>query len=403
MQILPKVASEGPELDVLAVEPAVLFEAPLEEAAAFEPVSREPQADAVPAASTSILTVETFSPPAASARPRLGRRPCSVVVVGAGDSGRRVIEELLNRPEKYVVTGLFDDRRSRIEQEIHGIPVSGSVTDLVDFAREQLPDQIIVTISNASFQRLGDVFRKLVVLPVDLRLTFETISPLFRLQSTSYLGNIPLLDISQRPLKGWKSALKHVEDKSFAIIALMILAPLMLVIALLVKLDSKGPVFFRQDRFGFNDRVIRVLKFRTMHVSQGDRTGAQRTVRGDPRVTRIGRYLRAFSLDELPQIINVLRGDMSLVGPRAHAVAMQVGGQLYNESIEEYSARHRVRPGMTGLAQVNGCRGEVVDLESAARRVRFDLDYIFKWSIWLDMRILVKSVWVVLFQRDNAF
>lgn len=331
------------------------------------------------------------------------RRPRQVVVVGAGENGQRVLQELLAQPGRYVVSGLFDDRKSRIASEILGIPVRGTIVELVEFARQELPDEIIVTISNASFDRLRDIFAKLVILPVDLRLTFETISPMFRLQSAGYLGKIPLLDICHRPLKGWKAGLKLVEDKSFAILALILFGPLMLLIALLVKLDSKGPVFFKQDRFGYNDRVIHVLKFRSMYASQGDRTGAQRTVRGDPRVTRVGRYLRAFSLDELPQIINVLRGDMSLVGPRAHAIVMQIDGRLYNETIEEYSARHRVRPGMTGLAQINGCRGEVSDVESAARRVRFDLDYIFRWSIWLDVSIIVKSVWVVLFERQNAF
>ena len=341
--------------------------------------------------------------PRPGSRNWFGRRPRQVVVVGAGENGQRVLQELLARPERYVVSGLFDDRKSRISPEILGIPVRGTVAELVEFARAELPDEIIVTISNASFDRLRDIFRKLVVLPVDLRLTFETIAPVFRLQSAGYLGRIPLLDICHRPLRGWKAGLKLVEDKSFAVLALILLGPLMALIALLVKLDSKGPVFFRQDRFGYNDRVIHVLKFRSMHVDLGDRTGAQRTVRGDKRVTRIGKYLRAFSLDELPQIINVLRGDMSLVGPRAHAIVMQIDGRLYNETIEEYSARHRVRPGMTGLAQINGCRGEVVDVESAERRVRFDLDYIFRWSIWLDIRIIFKSVWVVLFERQNAF
>lgn len=242
-----------------------------------------------------------------------------------------------------------------------------------------------------------------MILPIDIRLTFETVLPALKLKSSSHLGDIPLLDISEKPFKGWRAALKLIEDKTFSLIALTVLSPLILLIALMVKLDSRGPVFFKQARFGYNDRVIQVLKFRSMYVDQGDRTGAKRTVRSDPRVTRIGRYLRAFSLDELPQIINVLLGDMSLVGPRAHAVAMQVNDQLYHELIEEYSARHRVRPGMTGLAQVNGCRGEVADLDSAARRVRFDLDYIFRWSIWLDLSIILKSVRVVLFDRGNAF
>lgn len=348
-------------------------------------------------------SLQTAPVEVAGSRSRLRRRPCKVVVVGAGEMGGRVLAALLRQPTRFDVVGLFDDRRSRIEPVVQGVPVRGTVEDLVEFARRELPDQIIVTISNASFNRLNDVFRRLVILPVDIRLSLETILPTLKLQSSSYIGDIPVLDISQKPFKGWKAAAKLVEDKSFALLALTVLSPLMLLIALLVKLDSRGPIFFKQARFGYNDRVIQVLKFRSMYIDQGDRTGARRTVRGDPRVTRIGKYLRAFSLDELPQIINVLLGDMSLVGPRAHAVAMQVNDQLYHELIEEYSARHRVRPGMTGLAQINGYRGEVADVEAAAQRVRLDLDYIFRWSIWLDLAIILKSVRVVLFERGNAF
>lgn len=334
---------------------------------------------------------------------RLRRRPCRVVVVGAGDLGYRIIEELLKRPRQFEIIGLFDERKTRIASEVRGVPVRGTLQDLITLARAELPDQIIVTISNARFERLRSVFQSLVVLPVDLRLTFDTISPAFRMQSMSYIGDIQLLDISEKPLKGWRAALKVLEDKGFAVVALSLLGPLMLLIALLIKLDSRGPVFFKQERFGYNDKVIKVLKFRSMFADKGDRSGAQRTVRGDARVTRIGRVLRAFSLDELPQLINVLKGDMSLVGPRAHAVAMRVGEKLYNETVQEYSARHRVRPGMTGLAQISGSRGEVVDVEAGARRVQYDLDYIYAWSLWLDIKIIFKSAWVVLFERGNSF
>jgi polysaccharide biosynthesis protein PslA len=162
--------------------------------------------------------------------------------------------------------------------------------------------------------------------------------------------------------------------------------------AILIKLDSPGPVLFVQKRFGFSNEVIGVLKFRTMHIDRADPSGAQRTVRNDPRVTRLGRILRWPSFDELPQLINVIRGDMSLVGPLPHAVAIKAGDRLYGEAVERYLHRHRVKPGITAWAQVSGLRGEVDTLEKAHARVAQDLYYIEHWSPWRDLKILLKTV-----------
>jgi len=187
-----------------------------------------------------------------------------------------------------------------------------------------------------------------------------------------------------------------MEDKILAILLLILFGPLMVIITLLIKMSGPGPILFAQERFGFNNEIIRVLKFRTMRHDRGDPSGAQRTVRDDPRVTWLGRILRCLSLDELPQLINVLRGDMSLVGPRPHAVHMKVGGRLYADAVEQYLHRHRVKPGITGWAQVNGLRGEVDTLEKGHARVVHDLYYIEHWSLWLDLRILVRTVAIVL-------
>ena len=176
----------------------------------------------------------------------------------------------------------------------------------------------------------------------------------------------------------------------------------MTIVALLIKLDSPGPVLFAQERFGLDNGVIRVFKFRTMYADRGDQSGAQRTVQDDPRVTRIGRILRLLSLDELPQLVNVLRGDMSLVGPRPHAIAMKAGGRLYCDAVERYLHRHRVKPGITGWAQVNGLRGEIDTVEKAQNRVAHDLYYIEHWSPWLDLKILLKTVGI-LTTCDNAY
>jgi exopolysaccharide biosynthesis polyprenyl glycosylphosphotransferase len=218
----------------------------------------------------------------------------------------------------------------------------------------------------------------------------------------SYLGEAPLLGIVDRPIKHWSALAKWVEDKVLSTVLLFGFAPAMAIIALLIKLESRGPVLFVQERFGFNNKTIRVLKFRTMYEARSDLSGAERTVRNDPRVTRLGRVLRALSLDELPQLLNVLRGDMSLVGPRAHPIAMRAGDRLYFDAVEDYPYRHRVKPGITGWAQVNGCRGEIDTLEKARGRVAHDLFYIDQWSLWLDAKILVLTL-PVLLSRHNAY
>jgi polysaccharide biosynthesis protein PslA len=208
----------------------------------------------------------------------------------------------------------------------------------------------------------------------------------------SYVGDAPVLLIADRPIKKWGALVKWIEDKILAGILLISLSPILALIALAIKLDSRGPVLFVQKRFGFNNEVIAVIKFRTMHINRCDASGAARTTRGDPRVTRIGRVLRLLSIDELPQLINVVRGDMSLIGPRPHPIAMKAGGCLYGEAVEQYFHRHRVKPGITGWAQVNGLRGEVDSIEKAKARIERDLYYIEHWSFWLDLKILLKTI-----------
>jgi exopolysaccharide biosynthesis polyprenyl glycosylphosphotransferase len=234
---------------------------------------------------------------------------------------------------------------------------------------------------------------------LDLRLSVEPIAEKFQVRGMSYIGAAPVLEIADRPLKQWRAVAKWVEDKSLAILLLTAFAPLMAFVALLIKLDSRGPVLFAQKRFGFNNDVIPVLKFRTMYVDLGDRSGGQRTIRQDPRVTRMGRIIRALSIDELPQLINVLRGEMSIVGPRPHPIAMQAGnGALYGDAVAQYCHRHRVKPGITGWAQVNGLRGEVDTLHKARARVDHDLYYIEHWSPWLDLKIVLKTIFVVMYR-----
>jgi Undecaprenyl-phosphate glucose phosphotransferase len=327
----------------------------------------------------------------------------NVVVVGAGDPGERLLARLrMSADEQVAVIGVFDDRLTRIPQSVGGYDVLGTIDDLLTFAGQVTIDEVIVALPLMAEQRLKSIFDTLKMLPVDLRLSAETLTAAFPVRGISYLADVPILEIVDRPLKHWSAVIKWIEDKALGGLMFLMLAPAMAIIALLIRLDSPGPVFFVQERFGLSNRPVRVLKFRTMYVDKGDPSGAQRTLRDDPRVTRIGRVLRSLSLDELPQLINVLRGDMSLVGPRPHAIAMKAGDRFYYDAVKEYLHRHRVKPGITGWAQIHGLRGEIDTIEKARLRVVYDLEYIDRWSIWLDLKILLKTFRIFLL-RENAY
>jgi len=327
-----------------------------------------------------------------------------VAVVGAGDPGIRLIDKLSRSSDDNIrIVGVFDDRKTRIAGESLGSGrIAGSVDDLVEFSREAQLDEIIVALPLNAEARLQEIFRKLASLPVDLRLSLDPIATHVPILGTSNIGGVPVAMIVDKPLKNWSAVAKSIEDKALAVALLVLFGPLMALLALMIRLDSRGPVFFIQERFGFNNRVIRVLKFRTMFTDMGDASGAQQTVRNDPRITRVGRWLRATSLDELPQLINVLRGEMSLIGPRAHALRMKAAGTLYHEAVETYFMRHRVKPGLTGWAQVHGLRGETDTIEKAQRRLEYDLWYIDNWSLWLDLKIVFATTRIIL-KRENAY
>jgi putative colanic acid biosynthesis UDP-glucose lipid carrier transferase len=208
---------------------------------------------------------------------------------------------------------------------------------------------------------------------------------------------MPFVAVRETPFCGMTGVLKRASDLVIATAALPVLLPLALAIAVAVRRSSPGPVLFRQRRYGLDGREFTVFKFRTMTVCEDD--AIQQATRGDPRVTRVGRFLRRMSLDELPQLLNVFDGSMSLVGPRPHAVAHN---EHYRKLVSGYMLRHKVRPGITGLAQVNGMRGETRDLEKMRQRVRYDIEYLKNWSLGLDIRILIKTVRIVLSDR-NAY
>ena len=248
-------------------------------------------------------------------------------------------------------------------------------------------------------ERLLACIKKLRSLPVDVRLCPDRIGFHLPHRQVSHLGGLPLLNVFERPLAGWSYILKAMEDRVLAAGILVLIAPLFALIALAIRIDSRGPVLFRQKRYGFNNEVIEVFKFRTMYVDQCENTEIRQATRDDPRVTRVGRFLRRTSLDELPQFINVLDGRMSIVGPRPHPISLN---DQYARLIDEYLARHRVKPGITGWAQVNGLRGETETVEKMEQRVRYDLYYIENWSLLFDLRIILRTLFVG-FNNPNAY
>ena len=278
----------------------------------------------------------------------------------------------------------------------------GSIDDLIDFSRSSRIDCIIMTLPVTAEDRLLHILYRLWVLPVDIRLSAYGQKLRYRPRAYSYIGNLPCLDMFDRPLGEWGPLLKAITDKVFASIALVLFSPILAAVALAVKLESKGPVLFKQKRFGFNNELIEIYKFRSMHTNMSDIDASKLVTKDDPRVTRVGRFIRRTSLDELPQFFNVLKGDLSLVGPRPHATKAKAGDFLYENVVDGYFARHKVKPGITGWAQVNGWRGETDTAEKIERRVEHDLYYIENWSLTFDLYILARTP-IALLNTDHAY
>jgi Undecaprenyl-phosphate glucose phosphotransferase len=250
--------------------------------------------------------------------------------------------------------------------------------------------------------RVLQLIHKLWVLPVDIRLAAQASKLRFRPRAYSFAGAVPLIDLIDKPITDWDVVIKWLFDKTVAGLALLGLAPVMALVALAIKLDSRGPVLFRQKRYGFNNELIEVFKFRSMFVEAADANAARLVTRSDPRVTRVGRFIRKTSLDELPQLFNVIRGELSLVGPRPHALQAKAANRLYHDVVDGYFARHKVKPGITGWAQINGWRGETDTPEKIQKRVEHDLYYIDNWSVLLDVYILLKTPFALL-GGENAY
>jgi putative colanic acid biosynthesis UDP-glucose lipid carrier transferase len=329
-----------------------------------------------------------------------GELSTHIAIVGARDLGRAVIRQLReDRVEDVRIVGVFDDA-GPLPSELEGCPVRGSTDDLIEVARHERIDEVILAMVDRSEAEIEQVVAKLRPLPLNTKLCAHSLRLNLPVHGFTSFAGLPLLHVFERPLSGWGGVWKGLEDRVLGAVILILMLPLMAMCALLIKLDSAGPVVFRQKRYGFNNNEITVFKFRTMaHVPVAADAGVPQAQRNDPRITRIGAFLRKTSLDELPQLFNVLRGDMSLVGPRPHAVAHN---EHYAKIIDGYLGRHRVKPGITGWAQVNGLRGETETPEKMRMRVQYDLFYIDNWSLLFDLKILAMTSFLGFVHR-NAY
>jgi Undecaprenyl-phosphate glucose phosphotransferase len=326
------------------------------------------------------------------------------VLVGGGADAEHVISTI-NKSSDAGITllGIFDDRRDDRSPDVTlGLKKLGTIPDLIEFVRATRIDTLILTLPCTSEDRLTAILKCLWVLPVDIRLSAQGQKLRYRPRAYSYIGNLALLDVFDRPLGDWGPFIKTIEDKLVAFLALILLSPVFAAVALAIKLDSKGSVLFRQKRYGFNNELIEVFKFRSMYLNEADADARKLVSKDDPRVTRVGRFIRRTSLDELPQLFNVLKGELSLVGPRPHATKASAAGNLYESVVDGYFARHKVKPGITGWAQVNGWRGETDTAEKIERRVEHDLYYIENWSLAFDLYILAKTP-IALLNTEHAY
>jgi Undecaprenyl-phosphate glucose phosphotransferase len=335
---------------------------------------------------------------------RTGRLIRRVIIVGGGREGETLVRALEHEADSDLrICGVFDDRGGdRSPEVVAGIPKLGTVDDLVEFTRRTRVDLILVSLPLTAEERVLHMVRKLWVLPVDVRLAAHMSKLRFRPRAYSYIGNVPVLDIFDKPIADWNMVLKSTFDFVAGGLIFLGTLPVMAVTALAIKLDSPGPVFFRQRRLGFNNEVIEVYKFRSLHHRHADPSASKVVTKNDPRVTRVGRFIRKTSIDELPQLMNVLRGELSLVGPRPHAVEANTANKLWEEVVDGYFARHRVKPGITGWAQINGWRGEVNTPEKLQNRVEHDLYYIENWSLVFDIYILLRTPFALL-KTENAY
>lgn len=320
-----------------------------------------------------------------------------LAIYGATIPGAQLFRHIVAHPSLTLdIVGVYDERSVlRLRDEARGLPLRGDIDQLVIDIREGQIDQVIIALPWSEDIYVRNIINRLTLTPVRIRLMPDFGLSARPQQRMVMLGDMPMMTLFERPISGVDAVIKRLEDLVLVVPLAVLAAPILLVTACAIKLDSVGPVFFRQPREGFNNQRFRIWKFRSMHCENGASKPVQQATRFDPRITRVGRFIRATSIDELPQLLNVLSGEMSIVGPRPHAPSTQAGGKMFPNIINTYAARHKVKPGITGWAQVCGWRGETDTEEKLINRVNHDLYYIEHWSVWLDIYIILKTAFVL--------
>ncbi|RVU83404.1 undecaprenyl-phosphate glucose phosphotransferase [Leucothrix sargassi] len=334
-----------------------------------------------------------------------GRNQKRIVIVGTGVLGKRICSTITRETWAGLkAVAMFDDDRSLHGSSYRGVEVVGGVNDVADFIESyrskqnnERIDHVWIALPLSARERIEALQNRLQ----DTAASVYLVPDLYGFNLASYkvdeMIGMPIMNMSASSAQGWRAILKRIEDVTIASVLLVLLSPVFAIVAYLIKRDSKGPVFFKQKRYGMDGKEILVWKFRSMTVTeQGDEV--KQAQRSDPRVTKVGAFIRKTSIDELPQLINVLQGTMSLVGPRPHAVAHN---EFYRSKVTGYMARHKMHPGITGWAQVNGSRGETAKVKDMEERIRYDLEYIQHWSLGLDFKILFRTISTVLNTKNT--
>jgi Undecaprenyl-phosphate glucose phosphotransferase len=318
------------------------------------------------------------------------------IIVGSGKLAQSTAEHILKNPWTGIrIVGFLDDRESRQGWSHMGIPVIAAIDQLVPIVRDGKIDHVYIALPTHEYTKVDPMLDALSRETVDIKVIPDFPRLVALKPSISDLDGMPILTVRECPLDGWNRAVKRAVDLLISILFLLILSPVILLLALLVKLGSRGPVFYVQERMGFDGKIFKIYKFRTMRVDAESATGATWAREGDPRRTPLGRFLRRTSLDEIPQFLNVLKGDMSIVGPRPER---PVFIQTFRNTIPRYMMRHKIKAGITGWAQVNGWRGNT----SLKKRIQYDIYYIENWSLWFDFRIMLQTFRILLTQK-NAY
>ena len=320
-----------------------------------------------------------------------GHFSLNIVIVGATKSAEKLVADAQASGDLNIL-GIFDDRLARAPSQIGGVQVIGDLDALMSWEHLPTIDRVIVTVSSAAQSRVKHLIEKLRAMPNKLVLAIDMQGYDADGTTIGRIGQQPVAYVSGAPEDARRAFWKRLQDICIGALALLLLSPVMCAVAVAIKLESKGPVFFRQTRHGFNNQPFKCWKFRSMRTDMTDHKAVQQVQKNDPRVTNVGRFIRKTSLDELPQLFNVLMGSMSLVGPRPHAIGMKTGSVESEKLVADYAHRHRIKPGMTGWAAINGSRGPVDTSKDVEDRVAYDVAYIRGAGFWFDIYIMAMTI-----------